>query len=53
MYYVIIFSTFDIISLVIQAVGGAGASKAEQKGTSTTASTHIMVDPTHWVTAKY
>jgi len=45
MYYIIIFSTFDIISLIIQAIGGAGASEAEQKGTSTTNPTHIMVFP--------
>src|SRR5947207_12407612 len=42
-YYIMIFSTFDIISLVIQAVGGAGASQADQKGTDTTTPTHIMV----------
>ena len=38
-----IFSTFDIVALVIQAIGGAGASQAEQQGTSTLKSTHIMV----------
>src|ERR1700738_4312818 len=43
MYYIIIFSTFDIIALVVQAIGGAGASQAEQKGTDTKPSTHIMV----------
>jgi hypothetical protein len=43
MYYIIIFSTFDIVALVIQAVGGAGAAQAEQNGTDTTTSTHIMV----------
>ena len=53
MYYIIIFSTFDIISLIIQAVGGAGASMAEQKGTDTTPSTHIMVCPTHLATVNY
>jgi hypothetical protein len=42
-YYVMIFSSFDLIALVIQAIGGAGASEAEQKGTNTTPSTHIMV----------
>ena len=42
-YYIMIFSSFDLIALVIQAIGGAGASEAEQKGTSTTTSTHIMV----------
>jgi hypothetical protein len=40
-----IFSSFDIIALVIQAIGGSGAAKAEQQGTSTIASTHIMVLP--------
>ena len=43
MYYIIIFSTFDTIALIVQAVGGAGASQAEQKGTDTKPSTHIMV----------
>ena len=43
MFYVIIFSTFDVIALVVQAIGGAGASQAEQKGTDTKPSTHIMV----------
>jgi len=43
MFYVIIFSSFDFIALVVQAVGGAGASEAEQKGTDTRPSTHIMV----------
>lgn len=42
-YYIMIFSGFDIVALVIQAIGGAGASQAEQKGTDTTTSTHIMV----------
>lgn len=38
-----IFSTFDLIALVIQAIGGSGAAQAEQKGTSTLTSTHILV----------
>lgn len=38
-----LFSSFDIVALVIQAIGGAGAAEAEQKGTNTTNSTHIMV----------
>ena len=42
MWYIMIFSSFDILALVIQAVGGAGAATAEQNGTSTTTSTHIM-----------
>jgi len=41
--YVIIFSSFDVISLVIQAIGGGSASVADQRGTSTKAGTHIMV----------
>ena len=45
MFYVIIFSSFDIISLVIQAIGGAGAARAEEQGTSTASSTHILVSP--------
>ena len=43
MFYVIIFSSFDLIALVVQAIGGAGAAQGEQKGTSTETSTHIMV----------
>jgi RTA1 like protein len=42
-WYIMIFSSFDIIALVIQAIGGSGAAQAEQQGTSTIASTHIMV----------
>lgn len=42
-FYVIIFSSFDIIALVIQAVGGAGAARAEEQGTNTTHSTHTLV----------
>lgn len=42
MYYIIIFSAFDIAALTIQAIGGAGASKAQQEGTDPTPSTHIM-----------
>jgi len=43
MYYVIIFSSFDVLALVIQAVGGAGAARAEERGTNTINSTHILV----------
>jgi RTA1 like protein len=43
-YYLIIFSFFDAIALVIQAVGGAGAAIAQQNGTSTEKSTNIMVN---------
>lgn len=43
MFYIIIFSTFDILALIIQAIGGAGASQAEIDGRSTLGPTHIMV----------
>ena len=43
MFYIIIFSTFDVLALIIQAIGGAGASQAEVDGTSTIGPTHIMV----------
>jgi RTA1 like protein len=42
-YYIVIFSCFDIIALALQAVGGAGAAKAQEDGTSTTKATHLMV----------
>jgi len=41
--YAIIFITCDIISLVIQAIGGGMAATAEQQQTSTVNGTHIMV----------
>jgi hypothetical protein len=41
--YVIIFSSFDVISLVVQAIGGGSASVANQRGTSTKVGTDIMV----------
>jgi hypothetical protein len=43
MYYIIIFSSFDVVALTVQAIGGAGAAQAQIKGTDTTPSTHIMV----------
>jgi RTA1 like protein len=43
MYYVIIFSSFDLVALIIQAIGGAGAAQAQNKGTSTTTWSHVMV----------
>ena len=43
MYYIILFSSFDIVALVIQSIGGAGAAQGQHNGTSTLASTHIMV----------
>jgi RTA1 like protein len=45
MYYIIIFSTFDVVALTVQAIGGAGAAQAQIQGTDTTPSTHIMVQP--------
>jgi hypothetical protein len=42
MFYILIFSTFDLAALIIQAIGGAGASKAEQQGTDPWPATHIM-----------
>jgi RTA1 like protein len=44
-WYVAIFSTFDVAALTIQAIGGAGAAQAEQEGTNPMTSTHIMVPP--------
>ena len=44
-YYILIFSSFDVIALVVQAIGGAGAAQAEVKGTNTGNATHIMVPP--------
>ena len=44
-YYILIFSSFDVIALVVQAIGGAGAAQAEVKGTNTGNATHIMVTP--------
>ena len=45
MFYVIIFSCIDIISLIVRAIGGAGAAKNEEQGTSFTHSDHILVLP--------
>jgi len=42
MYYIIIFSSFDVVALTVQAIGGAGAAQAQIKGTDTSPSTHIM-----------
>ena len=42
MFYVIIFSAFDVAALTIQAIGGAGASQAEQQGTNPWPATHTM-----------
>ena len=47
MQYIIIFSVFDIVSLAIQAAGGALASKAQVQGSSTVAATHLMVRTIH------
>lgn len=43
MQYSIIFITCDVISLVVQAIGGAMAATALKKSQSTVAGTHIMV----------
>jgi RTA1 like protein len=43
MFYIIIFSTCDVIALTIQAIGGSGAAQGEEQGTSTASSTHILV----------
>jgi hypothetical protein len=45
LYYVIVFSSFDIIALVVQADGGTGAARAQSEGKKTDAPTHIMVNP--------
>jgi hypothetical protein len=42
-YYVIIFSSFDIIALIVQADGGTGAARALSEGKTTDGPTHIMV----------
>ncbi|KAF2084892.1 RTA1-domain-containing protein [Saccharata proteae CBS 121410] len=41
--YLAIFCSCDGVSLIVQAVGGALASIAQHKGTSTATGTHIMV----------
>lgn len=41
--YVIIFSTADVVSLVIQAIGGGSASVASNRGTNTKPGTNTMV----------
>jgi len=41
--YVIIFSTADVVSLVVQAIGGGSASVASNRGTNTKPGTDIMV----------
>jgi len=43
MQYIIIFSTFDVVALTVQALGGAKAAKAQADGTSPTTATHLMV----------
>jgi hypothetical protein len=43
-YYIIIFSSFDIIALVVQAIGGTGAAQAQSEGKETDTPTHIMVN---------
>ncbi|SRR5579859_7393071 len=53
MQYIIIFSVFDIVSLAIQAAGGALASKAQIQGASTVAATHLMVPTIHFLLADH
>ena len=43
MHYIIIFSSFDVVALTVQALGGAKAAKAQEDGTSTVTATHLMV----------
>jgi len=43
LWYTIIFCTFDIISLIIQAIGGATASNALENGNSPTIGGNIML----------
>jgi len=43
MHYLLIFSSFDLVALTVQAVGGAEAAKAQVQGTSTVAATNLMV----------
>ncbi|TXT10963.1 hypothetical protein VHUM_01714 [Vanrija humicola] len=42
-WYLMVFIVADIVSLVLQAMGGGGASVAAQNGTDTAKSTNIMV----------
>jgi hypothetical protein len=48
-----IFSSFDVVALIVQAVGGSGAASAEEKGTSPTNSTHILVSPSKLTNTKF
>jgi len=43
MWYFIIFITADLVSLILQAVGGAQASQQSSNGSPTLSATHIMV----------
>jgi len=43
MYYSYIFISCDLLSIVLQAIGGGMAASATQNGDSTTSGTHIMV----------
>lgn len=42
-HFILIFSTFDIAALAVQAFGGAGAAQAQAKGTDPARSTQIIV----------
>lgn len=43
LYYVVIFSTFDVLALVIQSVGGGSAAVKYHRGESTETATHTLV----------
>ena len=43
MWYSYIFISCDLLSIVLQAIGGGMAASATQNGDSTTSGTHIMV----------
>jgi RTA1 like protein len=42
-YYILIFSSIDLIALIIQSIGGAQAAVAMKSGTAATAASHITV----------
>jgi hypothetical protein len=49
-YYLVIFSSFDLVALTVQAIGGAEAAKAQVQGTSTVAATNLMVSSIFCIT---
>lgn len=42
-HFILIFSSFDVAALAVQAFGGAGAAQAQAQGTDPAASTRIIV----------